>query len=315
MRIGLDVMGGDFAPDATILGAILAQKELSSDDRIVLIGQKNIIIKNIEENGGFVKDFDIINADDIIEMNEKPVKALLKKPNSSLSIGFDSLKSKSIDSFASAGNTGAMLVGSMQSVGTIKGVIRPCLAAVLPKDKEGVTLVVDVGVNPDAKPEVLYQFGLLGSLYSQYALGIENPRIGLLSNGEEEEKGNNQVVSTYQLMKGNNQFNFIGNAEPIEIFKNNIDVLVCDGFVGNILLKHTEAFARTISKRGLIDEFVERFNYEIHGGLPLLGLNATVIIGHGISNEKAIKNMILQSKNIFESNINISIEKALLTNN
>lgn len=315
MRIGLDAMGGDYAPKAIILGAILAQKELSSEDRIVLVGKRDIIEANIIENGARVEDFDIIDAEDVIEMNDKPVKALLKKPNSSIAVGFNSLKTKSIDSFASAGSTGAMLVGAMQSVGPVSGVLRPCLGAVLPKDKEGVTLLVDVGVNPDAKPEVLYQFGLIGSVYSQYALGINNPRVGLLSNGEEEEKGNIQVLSTYQLMKGNNQFDFVGNAEPIEIFKNNIDVLVCDGFVGNILLKHTEAFARTIAKRGLVDEFVKRFNYEIYGGLPLLGVNGTVIIGHGISNEKAIKNMIFQSKNIYESNINSIIEKALLTNN
>lgn len=315
MRIGLDAMGGDFAPKATILGAILAQKELPSEDRIVLFGHKDIILEHLRENGGNPELFEIVHAEDVIDMNEKPVKALLKKPNSSLAVGFAYLKDGKIDSFASAGSTGAMLVGTMQSVGTIEGVLRPCLAAVLPKDKEGVSVLVDVGVNPDSKPEVIYQFGLLGSVYSQNALGIDNPKVGLLSNGEEEEKGNAQVQNAHQLMKATNDFNFVGNVEPIELFKNNVDVIVCDGFIGNIILKQTEAFARTVAKRGFVDDFIQRFNYEIYGGLPLLGANGTVIIGHGISNEKAIKNMLLQSKNIFVSKINERIEATLLNKN
>ncbi|MBP1630067.1 MAG: plsX [Bacteroidetes bacterium] len=315
MRIGLDAMGGDFAPKAAIIGAILAQKELPSEDRIVLFGHKDIILEHLLENGGNPELFEIVHAEDVIDMNEKPVKALLKKPNSSLAVGFAYLKDGKIDSFASAGSTGAMLVGTMQSVGTIEGVLRPCLAAVLPKDKEGVSVLVDVGVNPDSKPEVIYQFGLLGSVYSQNALGIDNPKVGLLSNGEEEEKGNAQVQNAHQLMKATNDFNFVGNVEPIELFKNNVDVIVCDGFIGNIILKQTEAFARTVAKRGFVDDFIQRFNYEIYGGLPLLGANGTVIIGHGISNEKAIKNMLLQSKNIFVSKINEMIEATLLNNN
>lgn len=315
MRIGLDAMGGDFAPKAAILGAILAQKELPSEDRIVLFGHKDIILEHLLENGGNPELFEIVHAEDVIDMNEKPVKALLKKPNSSLAVGFAYLKDGKIDSFASAGSTGAMLVGTMQSVGTIEGVLRPCLAAVLPKDKEGVSVLVDVGVNPDSKPEVIYQFGLLGSVYSQNALGIDNPKVGLLSNGEEEEKGNAQVQNAHQLMKATNDFNFVGNVEPIELFKNNVDVIVCDGFIGNIILKQAEAFARTVAKRGFVDDFIQRFNYEIYGGLPLLGANGTVIIGHGISNEKAIKNMLLQSKNIFVSKINERIEATLLNNN
>lgn len=315
MRIGLDAMGGDFAPKAAIIGAILAQKELPSEDRIVLFGHKDIILEHLLENGGNPELFEIVHAEDVIDMNEKPVKALLKKPNSSLAVGFAYLKDGKIDSFASAGSTGAMLVGTMQSVGTIEGVLRPCLAAVLPKDKEGVSVLVDVGVNPDSKPEVIYQFGLLGSVYSQNALGIDNPKVGLLSNGEEEEKGNAQVQNAHQLMKATNDFNFVGNVEPIELFKNNVDVIVCDGFIGNIILKQAEAFARTVAKRGFVDDFIQRFNYEIYGGLPLLGANGTVIIGHGISNEKAIKNMLLQSKNIFVSKINERIEATLLNNN
>lgn len=304
-------MGGDYAPKATILGAILAQKELSDKDRIVLFGNKDIILEELQNNGASADDFEIVHAESVIDMHDKPIKALSKKADSSLNVGFEYLKSGKIDTFASAGNTGAMLVGTMYSVGVLEGIIRPCLAALLPKEKGGLTVLVDVGVNPDAKPEMIYQFGLLGSIYAQYALGIDNPKVGLLNIGEEEEKGNAQCQATIQLMKQTEDFNFIGNAEPIEIFKDNFDVIACDGFVGNLMMKNTEAFARTMAKGGLINDFIKRCNYEIYGGLPLLGANGIVIIGHGISNEKAIKTMVLQSKTIFESKINEHIDKVL----
>lgn len=311
MRIGLDAMGGDFAPKATVLGAILAQKELSSEDRIVLFGNKDLIEEEIKLNNASVNDFDIVNAEDIIDMHDKPIKALSNKPNSSIAVGFQHLKEGKIDTFASAGNTGVMLVGTMYSVGATEDILRPCLAALLPKEKGGVTVLVDVGVNPDAKPELIYQFGLLGSIYAQYALNIDNPRVGLLNIGEEDEKGNAQCLASFQLMKGSKDFNFIGNAEPIEIFKDNFDVIACDGFVGNLIMKNTEAFARTMVKGGMINDFIKNCNYEIYGGLPLLGANGVVIIGHGVSNERAIKTMVLQSKSISNSHINEHIDKVL----
>lgn len=311
MRIGLDAMGGDFAPKATVLGAILAQKELSSEDRIVLFGNKDLIEEEIKLNNASVNDFDIVNAEDIIDMHDKPIKALSNKPNSSIAVGFQHLKEGKIDTFASAGNTGVMLVGTMYNVGATEGILRPCLAALLPKEKGGVTVLVDVGVNPDAKPELIYQFGLLGSIYAQYALNIDNPRVGLLNIGEEDEKGNAQCLASFQLMKGSKDFNFIGNAEPIEIFKDNFDVIACDGFVGNLIMKNTEAFARTMVKGGMINDFIKNCNYEIYGGLPLLGANGVVIIGHGVSNERAIKTMVLQSKSISNSHINEHIDKVL----
>lgn len=311
MRIGLDAMGGDFAPKATVLGAILAQKELSSEDRIVLFGNKALIEEELKLNNASVNDFDIINAEEVIDMHDKPIKALSSKSNSSIAVGFQHLKEGKIDTFASAGNTGVMLVGTIYSIGVTEGILRPCLAALLPKEKGGVTVLVDVGVNPDAKPELIYQFGLLGSIYAKYALKIENPRVGLLNIGEEDEKGNAQCLASFQLMKGSKDFNFIGNAEPIEIFKNNFDVIACDGFVGNLIMKHTEAFARTMVKGGMINDFIKNCNYEIYGGLPLLGANGVVIIGHGVSNERAIKTMILQSKSISNSHINVQINKVL----
>lgn len=314
MRIGLDAMGGDYAPKAVVEGAILAQKELSNEDTIVLFGRSTDILQILKDNGVDSSLFEIVDADEVIDMHDKPAKAFAKKPNSSMAVGFRYLKEGKIDSFASAGNTGAMLVGTMYSVGVINGIMRPCLAALVPKVDGGVTLLTDVGVNPDAKPEMLVQFAVLGSVYAKTALGMQNPKVGLANIGEEEEKGNAQTQAAHALMKENKSFGFFGNAEPVEIFKNNVDVVVCDGFVGNMLMKHTEALARVFAKRGLVDEYVARFNYEIYGGLPLLGANSIVLIGHGISNAKAIKSMIFQSKNIYETNLIGQLKETLSVN-
>ena len=314
MRIGLDAMGGDYAPKAVVEGAILAQKELSENDKIVLFGRCADILQILADNGVDSSLFEIVDADEVIDMHDKPAKAFAKKPNSSMAVGFKYLKEGKIDSFASAGNTGAMLVGTMYSVGVINGIMRPCLAALVPMVDGGVTLLTDVGVNPDAKPEMLVQFAILGSVYAKTALGMENPKVGLANIGEEEEKGNAQTQAAHALMKENKSFEFFGNAEPVEIFKNNVDVVVCDGFVGNMLMKHTEALARVFAKRGLVDEYVARFNYEIYGGLPLLGANSIVLIGHGISNAKAIKSMIFQSKNIYETNLIGQLKETLSVN-
>lgn len=314
MRIGLDAMGGDYAPKAVVEGAILAQKELSENDKIVLFGRCADILQILADNGVDSSLFEIVDADEVIDMHDKPAKAFAKKPNSSMAVGFKYLKEGKIHSFASAGNTGAMLVGTMYSVGVINGIMRPCLAALVPKVDGGVTLLTDVGVNPDAKPEMLVQFAILGSVYAKTALGMENPKVGLANIGEEEEKGNAQTQAAHALMKENKSFEFFGNAEPVEIFKNNVDVVVCDGFVGNMLMKHTEALARVFAKRGLVDEYVARFNYEIYGGLPLLGANSIVLIGHGISNAKAIKSMIFQSKNIYETNLIGQLKETLSVN-
>lgn len=310
MKIGLDVMGGDFAPDAIVKGACLAVEELSSEDELVLFGKQDAIEKILQEQGASKERFTIVDCSEVIDMHDQPIKAFAAKPNSSLAVGFSYLKKGQIDTFASAGNSGAMLVGTMYSVGVMEGILRPCLAALVPKAHEGVTVLLDVGVDTDTKPEVLNQFGLLGSYYAECALGIKNPRVALTNIGEEEGKGNLQSKAAFELMK-NSSFNFVGNAEPSELFKDNVDVMVCDGFVGNLLMKNIESFARIIAKRGLIDEFVKRFNYEIYGGLPLLGANGVVIVGHGISNDKAIRSMVLQSKNIYQSGIIEKIKTGL----
>lgn len=301
MKIGLDVLGGDYAPKSTILGAIEAQKVLSADQRIVLIGDEEETKKSIEAAGVDTSLFDYVHAPDVISMHEHPTKAITQKPNSSIARGFELLKNGEIDSFSSAGNTGAMLVGAMFSVKPIAGVLRPAIATNVPKLKSGFGILLDVGANADCKPEMLNQFAILGSLYAKYVYGIENPKVGLLNIGEEEEKGNALTTSTYPLLKTNSKINFIGNAEGRDLFTDHADVYVCDGFTGNVVLKLAESFYVVTLKKGFKDDFFDRFNYEQYGGSPILGVNAPVIIGHGISSPTAIKNMILLSKDMIES--------------
>lgn len=303
-------MGGDFAPEATTLGAILAQQELPDDARIVLIGDEKEILSILDREGVDASLFDIVPSTEVVTMGDHPTKALTKKPDSSISIGFGLLKEEKIDALASAGNTGAMLVGAMYSVRTIAGIIRPSITTVMPREDGGVGIILDVGINADCKPDVLYQFGILGSLYAEHVHGIENPKVGLLNIGEEEEKGNLLTQATHELMKGSKDFNFIGNIEGRDIFSPEVDVMVCDGFTGNVILKQAEAFYTLIKKRGLSDEYFDRFNYENYGGTPVLGINSTVVIGHGISNATAIKNMILLTKEVVEAKLPEKINSA-----
>jgi phosphate acyltransferase len=311
MNIGLDVMGGDYAPDSILKGAILAQKELPESDRVVLIGNREIILQKLQEYDTNPADFDIVHAAEVIEMGEQPTRAFTQKRDSSISKGFQLLKEKKIDSFASAGNTGAMLVGSIYSVNVVQGIIRPATTSILPKEKGNVGVLIDVGTNPDTKPDVLYQFGMLGSLYAENVYGIKNPRVALLNIGEEEEKGNLLCQSVYRLMKDTTDFNFVGNVEGRDLFNDKADVIVCDGFTGNIVLKQAELLYRLVKKRGIQDEFFDRLNYERYGGTPILGINGTVIIGHGISNDIAIKNMILLSKEVHEARLSEKINDAI----
>ncbi|HRH03502.1 MAG TPA: phosphate acyltransferase PlsX [Bacteroidia bacterium] len=311
MKIGIDAMGGDFAPKAVISGAILAQKEFNSSSiRIVLVGDEQVIQQTILEEGGNSTLFDIVHAPDVIGMGEHPTKALSHKPQSSIAVGFSLLKQGKIDSFASAGNTGSMLVGSMFSVKSIAGVIRPCITSVLPKEDGGVGLILDVGTNADCKPDVLYQFGMLGSILAKSVYKIDNPKVGLLNIGEEAEKGNLVSQAAHALMKDSTHFNFIGNVEGRDLFSKSVDVIVCDGFTGNVVLKEAEAFYTLIKRRGRSDEFFDRFNYENYGGTPILGVNSNVLIGHGISNSVAIKNMLLLSKDVILAKLPEKIKEA-----
>jgi glycerol-3-phosphate acyltransferase PlsX len=310
MKIGIDILGGDFAPDANISGAILAKKELPNDVRLVLIGDRDQISSGLLSLGEDVSGYDIVHAPDIITMHDHPTRAIPQKPNSSIAVGFDLLAAKEINAFASTGNTGAMLVGAIFKINSIPGIIRPCITSTIPAIDGGKTILLDVGSNADCKADVLYQFAVLGSLYSKEVYGIEKPRVALLNIGEEETKGNLLTIATHQLLKDSDEINFIGNLEGRDVFSAKADVIVCDGFTGNIVLKEAEGIYTLIKKRGIKDEFFERFNYENYGGTPILGVKGNVIIGHGISNDIAVKNMLLHAYEVAKSDLVSSVSKA-----
>lgn len=311
MKIGIDILGGDFAPDANISGAILAKNELPSDAQLVLFGDKDHIIGGLNSLGVNPNDFEVVHAPDVITMHDHPTRAIPQKPNSSISVGFDFLASKKIDVFASTGNTGAMLVGAMYKINAIPGIIRPCITSVLPSIDGTQSIILDVGANADCKPDVLYQFAVVGSLYSKHVYGIENPRVALLSIGEEASKGNLLTVSTHKLLAESDDVNFVGNIEGRDLFLGKADVVVCDGFTGNIVLKQAEGMYGLLRKRGLKeDEYFNRFNYENYGGTPILGVKGNVIIGHGISNDIAVKNMILHAYEVANSGLASKINEA-----
>ncbi|MFT6243253.1 MAG: glycerol-3-phosphate acyltransferase PlsX [Crocinitomicaceae bacterium] len=310
MKIGIDVLGGDFAPEANIAGAILARKELSVDTKIVLIGDQNSILSSLSSFNEDSLNFEIVHAPDLITMHDHPTRAIPQKPNSSIAIGFDLLASGEIEAFASTGNTGAMLVGAMFKINTVPGVIRPCITSTLPTIDGTKSIILDVGSNADCKPDVLQQFAVLGSLYSNNVYGVENPRVALLNIGEEESKGNLLTQTAHKLMAGSDNINFIGNIEGRDLFTGVADVVVCDGFTGNIVLKQAEGMYAMLKKRNVKDEFLDRFNYENYGGTPILGVKGNVIIGHGISNDIAVKNMILHSYEVANSGLATKINEA-----
>lgn len=310
MKLGLDINGGDFAPDANVLGAILALKQLPEEVELILIGHKDEITEKLKENSVNSHRITIVNAPEIITMDDHPTRAFRQKPNSSISIGFDLLAKNEIHSFASTGNTGAMLVGSMYRVHAIPGVIRPCITSVLPIVDGGNSIILDVGTNADCKPDVLYQFAILGSLYASNVMNVHNPKVGLLNIGEEEGKGNLLTQSTYKLMKDSDDFNFIGNIESRDLFTGKADVIVSDGFTGNIVLKEAEGFYSIIKKMGIKNDYFDRFNYENYGGTPILGVNSDVIIGHGISNDIAVKNMLNLAYYVAKSGLTKKIKEA-----
>jgi glycerol-3-phosphate acyltransferase PlsX len=312
MKIGLDVMGGDFAPEATLKGAFLARQELPAEDTLVLIGDQTIIEEFFSNNHYDKQGFEIIHSSEVIEMGDSPIKAFTKKTDSSIAVGFSLLTKGEIDTFSSAGNSGAMLVGSMYTVKTIPGVIRPTTTTLVPQEIGDISILLDIGTNPDVRPDVMVQFALIGSIYANQVHKIENPRVGLLNIGEEEEKGNLLSQNTFNLLKESEDINFIGNVESRDLFKSKADVIVCDGFTGNIVLKLVEAMYRMMAKRGFMDDYFKRFNYENYGGTPILGINSTVIIGHGISNDIAIKNMLLLSKEVQQAKLSARIKESFL---
>ncbi len=311
VRIGLDVLGGDFAPEVTLGSLALLAPELKENEKIVLFGDQEVIETYLLQNPQFRLFTEVVHAPEVIGMGEKPIKAFQAKTNSSIVKGFEYLKKAKIDAIASAGNSGAMMVGAVHVINTIPGVIRPASIVMIPKISGGFSVLLDVGTNPDAKHDVLFQYGLLGSIFASAVLNIENPKVGLLSIGEEEKKGNLLVQSTFPLMKEASNYNFIGNVEGRDLFNDKTDVVVCDGFTGNILIKQIQAMYRIMEKRGLLDDYFSRFNYELQGGSPIIGINGNVVLGHGISSALAIKNMVLLARNLAVSKLNQKINDAV----
>lgn len=310
MRIGLDVMGSDHGPSVPIEAALLACESLGDDVRLVLIGNERIIRQELQRQGGDITRVDIVPSREDITMNDHAAKALTNKPESSIALGFRMLKQKQLDAFSSTGNTGAMLAGSVMIMKPMPGVMRPCITAILPKADGSFGLLVDVGANADCKPEMLFQFGLLGSLYAKHVYRIPSPKVGLLSIGEEEKKGNALTLATHALMKDTERFNFIGNVEGRDLFLDKADVVVCDGFTGNVVLKALEGFHGLVSSRVGNDPFLERFDYQNYGGTPVLGVDGTVMIGHGISNAATVKNMVVLTRKVVESRLHEHIHQA-----
>lgn len=310
MRIGIDIMGGDYAPGATLKGACDAIRESKGDMQVVMIGDEAIIRELLSKEEPIDEGrYEIVHTSQVIGMAEHPTKSIARKRDSSIMKGFDLLKSGSIDSFCGNGNTGAMLVGAMYSVRVIPGVIRPAITSFLPKPDGKVGVILDVGANADCRPDVLYQFAILGSACAEKIYRIENPKVGLMNIGEEEGKGNLLTQAAYEMMKDSDDFNFIGNIEGRNLFDDNVDVIVCDGFTGNVLLKCIEGFYKLITCRGRSDDYFDRFNFELYGGTPILGINSDVIIGHGISEAFAVKNMILLARDVVNVGLSTHLKR------
>ena len=302
MNIALDMMGGDFAPLEAVKGVKLFLSGNESITHLTLIGDEEKIQPLLDEYEINSKNITLIHSEQVIEMHEHPTKALKEKQQSSIAIGFQLLATSKVDAFISAGNTGAMLVGSLFSIKAIEGISRPAIGAYIPRENGELSLLIDVGLNADCKPENLSQFALLGTLFSKHILNFKNPRVALINVGEEEGKGNLLCQAAYPLLKENEKINFVGNIEGRDILMDKAEIYVCDGFTGNILLKFAESFYDIIQKRKIQDEFLNRFNFEIYGGVPVLGVNKPVIIGHGISHAEAFYNMIKMAKKMIENN-------------
>ncbi|MCB9246650.1 MAG: phosphate acyltransferase PlsX [Flavobacteriales bacterium] len=312
MKIGIDLMGGDFAPNEPLLGVQLALQEPDLlDTHLVLLGDESEA-----SNKEFIRSspsrVTIVPTTEVIGMSEHPTRAVAQKKSSSISVGLAMLADGSLDAFISAGNTGAIMVSSLYTVKAIDGIIRPSLYTLVPKANGGTGLMLDVGANADVKADVMVQFAILGSQYARHVLNIPNPKIGLLSIGHEKEKGNLLTQAVYALLANETQLNFIGNIEGFDLFDDRCDVIVCDGFTGNVILKTCEGFYRQLKQRGVQDEFLDRFDFEHYGGTAILGVNKPVIIGHGISTASTFVNMVRLAKRVIESGYITKIKSALI---
>ncbi|TAE30120.1 MAG: phosphate acyltransferase PlsX [Candidatus Kapaibacterium sp.] len=331
-RIVLDAMGGDFAPHNEILGAKDAMqyfRENGINAEVILIGNEPEIRAALAKHGAENLNFTVLHADEVVTMEDEPAVAFRKKRNSSLYLGLQHHKEGKAEAFVSAGNTGAVMSHSTLILGRIQGVSRPTIGTFLPTTEAYPTLLVDAGANVDCKPKHLYEFGVMGSIYVRRILGVENPRVGLLNVGEEEIKGNEAALEAHTLLK-ESSLNFAGNIEGRDILMGAVHVVVCDGFVGNIVLKFAESMLTFLKAK--FTAFAEKsfgqklmmgaakpalkgaltgMNYEEYGGVPLLGVNGVSIIGHGKSTPLALKNMILRAEEVVRKEVNRSIETAL----
>lgn len=316
-KIAIDAMGGDNAPNAIIKGALDAQKEIDGIE-VILLGKKDIIQKQMDIHD---EKAEIIDAPQVIHTGDKPLIAIRQKKNSSLVKGLMMIKEGTADAFVSAGSTGAVFAGSLFNVGRIKGVDRPALAAILPT-KDGKTILLDIGANADCKEKYLLQFAKMGKAYMKLVEGIESPTVGLINIGTEEEKGNELYREVNKLMREDDSLNFVGNVEPREALNSAADVLVCDGFTGNILLKTLEGMgtylfqnikaelmrnvftklAAAVLKKGFMN-VKSKMDHKEYGGTPLLGVNGCVIKAHGSSDAYSFKRAIVQAVNYLEKDI------------
>ena len=323
MKIAVDAMGGDHAPEAIVEGAVLAAREF--DIPVILTGISHRVHQELEKYEDWKRlGIEVEHADEVVEMNDTPSKVIRSKRKSSMKIGVDLVKKGEASAFVSAGNTGAVLAYSTVILRPLKGVDRPAIAIQLPTAK-GTSILLDAGANVDCKSNQLFQFGIMGHAYAKYILGNDNPSIGLLSIGEEDGKGNESTKEAFKLLK-RSHINFIGNVEGKEVYRGNADVIVCDGFTGNVALKISESLAEMIGgslknlfKTGMttklsymllkphLAELKKKVDYSEKGGAPLLGINGVCIIAHGSSSPKAIKNAIYQAHLFVEKKINSHI--------
>lgn len=307
------MMGGDYAPLEAVKGLslFLSQGGAGKDITLYLFGDAPVLEPLLREHE--IPDYKciVVHAPQVIEMHEHPTKAFKEKRNSSIALGFHYLSGGRTDAFISAGNTGAMMVGALFSIKAIEGILRPSISTIIPKENGRSGLLLDVGLNADCKPENLNQFALLGSLYAQHILNIDSPKVGLINIGEEEGKGNILTQAAYTALKKNGQINFIGNIEGRDIFFDKADVMVCEGFTGNIILKLAESIFDITHSKQVEEPYFKRFNFENYGGTPVLGIASPVIIGHGISGAKAFMNMVELAVKMLESNLMEKMKSSL----
>lgn len=310
ITIGIDMMGGDYAPHEAAQGVKRYLAESGPAVDLVLFGDEPALRSLLPADLLCSPHISIAHAPQVIGMHEHPLKALKEKSSSSIAVGYQWLAAGKTQAFISAGNTGAMLVAAMHSIGVIPGILRPAIGAVMPNAEGGAAILLDVGLNADSKPAHLDQFAMLGSLYARFMLGIQQPRTGLLNVGEEEGKGNILCQATYSLLKNNPELNFIGNIEGRDIFSGRADVMVTDGFTGNIILKMAESVYGISAAKKISDAFFDRLNFEYYGGIPVLGVAKPVIIGHGISTAIAFNNMIGVAKKMIATGLPEKIKNA-----